>query len=61
MIEHYVSAADGAYFNNAVTEVRLGENSQLEHYKLQRESMSAFHVSRMDVRQGAAAASCPIR
>jgi len=51
VIEHYASVADAAYFNNAVTQIQLGENAALEHYKLQRESMSAFHISRMNVRQ----------
>ncbi len=34
-----------AYFTNAVTEVVLGENANLEHYKLQREDPKAFHLA----------------
>ena len=36
---------DGAYFHNAVTEVRVAEDSVLTHIRLQDESLTAFHVS----------------
>jgi Fe-S cluster assembly protein SufD len=37
---------DGAaYFNNVVTEVVVGESANLDHYKLQRESRTAFHIA----------------
>ncbi len=32
------------YFTNSVTEVVCGDGAVLEHYKLQRESLAAFHV-----------------
>jgi Fe-S cluster assembly protein SufD len=32
------------YFTNAVTEVVAGENARIDHYRLQRESLEAFHV-----------------
>jgi Fe-S cluster assembly protein SufD len=51
VIESYVSLANGAYFTNAVTEISLGEGSHLDHYKLQRESESAFHVGTVQVRE----------
>jgi Fe-S cluster assembly protein SufD len=51
VIESYVSLGNGAYFTNAVTEISLGEGSHLDHYKLQRESESAFHVGTVQVRQ----------
>jgi Fe-S cluster assembly protein SufD len=44
VIEHYVGACEGAYFTNTVTEVRADENATLRHYKLQQESVKAFHV-----------------
>ena len=42
------------YFTNAVTEVVLGEGALLEHYKVQRESLAAFHVQTIQVSQGRA-------
>jgi Fe-S cluster assembly protein SufD len=51
VIESYVSLRDSAYFTNAVTEIALGEGAHLDHYKLQRESESAFHVGTVQVRE----------
>jgi len=51
VIEGYVSLGNSAYFTNAVTEISLGEGSHLDHYKLQRESESAFHVGTVQVRE----------
>ncbi len=50
VIEQYVSETDGIYFNDAVTEIFLESNARLEHFKLQEESLSAFHVSRIQAR-----------
>jgi Fe-S cluster assembly protein SufD len=51
VIEHY-SGWDGApTWTNAVTEVVLGENARLDHYKLERESPEAFHISTLQVQQ----------
>jgi Fe-S cluster assembly protein SufD len=44
VIESYVSLRESSYFTNAVTEIVVGEGAHLDHYKLQRESASAFHV-----------------
>jgi Fe-S cluster assembly protein SufD len=44
VIETYASVADESYFTNAVTEVVAGEESAVEHLKLQEEAESAFHV-----------------
>jgi Fe-S cluster assembly protein SufD len=51
VIESYVSLRDSGYFTNAVTEISLGEGAHLDHYKLQRESESAFHVGTVQTRQ----------
>ncbi len=51
IIESYVSIRDSIYFTNAVTEVMLGDGARLDHYKIQRESESAFHVGTIQVRQ----------
>ena len=40
----------GAYFNCAVTEVVAGPDSVLDHYKVQRESTDAYHLSTFEVR-----------
>jgi Fe-S cluster assembly protein SufD len=51
LIESYVSIRDSVYFTNAVTEISVGEGAHLDHYKIQRESESAFHVGTTQVRQ----------
>jgi Fe-S cluster assembly protein SufD len=45
IIETYAGAAGQEYFTNAVTEVIGGDGSQIEHCRVQRESLAAFHVS----------------
>ena len=45
VIESHVALRDGAYFTNAVSEIEIGENAQVEHIKFQDESKEAFHVS----------------
>ena len=52
IIESYVSLGDARYFNNPVTEVVVGDEAQLRHYRIQRESERAFHVGTTEVRQG---------
>ena len=49
VIESYVSVNDDAYFTNSVTEIALGEGAHVDHYKLQRESESAFHVGTVQI------------
>lgn len=46
VIESYVSARESkAYFTNAVVEIVLADGARLNHYKVQRESIEAFHVA----------------
>jgi Fe-S cluster assembly protein SufD len=45
----------GSYFTNAVTEIVLGENAVVDHYKVQNESREAFHVATMQVQIGRSA------
>ncbi len=52
VMESYVSIGDANYFTNAVTEVYVGDCARLRHYKIQRESISAFHVGSWYVTQG---------
>ena len=43
LVETY--AGTGAYFNCPVTELAVGPNSAVDHYKVQRESREAFHMA----------------
>ena len=52
IVETYVGTDKAVYFTNAVTEVVVGENAAIDHYKLQRESEEAFHVATLEVHQG---------
>jgi Fe-S cluster assembly protein SufD len=45
LVELYAGAEGGSSFTNAVTEVVLGENARLNHYKLQAEPDAAFHIA----------------
>ncbi len=45
LIEDYVTLHDAAYLTNAVAEVTLGANAQVEHARVQRESGQAFHMA----------------
>ena len=54
VIEDYVALIEGTYFTNAVTEVAVGANAQLEHVRLQRESKQSFHMASCTVSLGAA-------
>jgi Fe-S cluster assembly protein SufD len=49
IVESYVGANDGRYLTNAVTEIVLGQNAVLDHYKVQRESVHGYHVGSMYV------------
>jgi Fe-S cluster assembly protein SufD len=49
IVESYGSARADGYFTNAVTEIVAGANSTVQHYKVQRESASAYHVGSLYV------------
>jgi Fe-S cluster assembly protein SufD len=49
IVEEYVSLGGEEYFTNAVTEVVAGENSVIEHYRIERESTKAFNVGTVRV------------
>jgi Fe-S cluster assembly protein SufD len=46
IVETYVGT-EGVYFANALTEVFVGENATVDHYKVQEESRDAFHIASM--------------
>ena len=50
VIEDYVALGGAGYFNNAVTEIVLGEDAHVRHYKIQREAPDAFHFATSAVR-----------
>jgi Fe-S cluster assembly protein SufD len=51
VIESYASLTGGCYFTNALTEIAIMEDAQVDHYKLQEESAKAFHVATLQVHQ----------
>ena len=52
IVESYAGLRDAQYFTNAVTEIVAGPNAVVDHYKLLRESLQAFHVASMHVSLG---------
>jgi len=52
IVESYVGIQGDVYLTNAVTNIVLDEGAVVEHYKLQNETETAFHISLLDVRQG---------
>ncbi len=51
LVEGYLGTGDNVAFTNPVTEVVVGENSTVRHYRLQNESRNGFHVSCNEVYQ----------
>ena len=47
IVETY--AGDGAYFTSPVTELIAGPGAVIDHYKVQRESLAAFHTATFQV------------
>lgn len=54
IIEDYAGDTQTCYFTNTVTEAYLAKDAQLSHYKIQRESKSAYHIGQVAVKQAAA-------
>jgi Fe-S cluster assembly protein SufD len=52
LVEDYVGLGDGIYFSNAVTEVVLKDHAQMQHVRLQREEINAFHVGHCSIVSG---------
>ena len=49
IVETYVGS--GSYFTNAVTEIVAHENAVVDHYKVECESLTAYHVGNVYIRQ----------
>ncbi|KIO50500.1 Fe-S cluster assembly protein SufD [Nitrosospira sp. NpAV] len=45
IVEDYVSLQEDAYVTNAVTEIALADNAQVDHIRVQRDSNEAFHIA----------------
>lgn len=52
LIKHHAGIATGAYFNNAVTEIVVGDGAILRHYTIQADCLEALHLSAINVRVG---------
>jgi len=50
VIESYASIGPHPALTTAITEIELGANAVVDHVKIQRESVAAFHVSATSVR-----------
>jgi Fe-S cluster assembly protein SufD len=55
VVETYAGVQGGAYLTAAVTEISLGGNAGLDHYKLQLETAKAFHFGGIYAMQGSSA------
>ncbi len=53
VIEEYIGETEKNYWTNAVTEVFTGDGGMVDHYKVQRESASAFHFQTLEAQLGA--------
>ena len=53
LLESYIGWDTDLYFNNPATDIFVGENAGMEHYKLQRESDQAFHIANQHIYQSA--------
>ncbi len=45
VVESYVGLGSKPYLTNSVSEIFVGRNAVLDHYRVQRESAAAFHVA----------------
>ena len=52
IVEIYAGHGEGHYLTNAVTDVELGDNAALEHYRIQLEGPGGYHISHNRFRQG---------
>ena len=55
IVESYGGGGGSPYLTNTVTEVIAGPNAVVDHYKLVRESLSAYHIGSMHLRLDRAA------
>lgn len=51
LVETYAGSGDAVYCTNAVTEIVLEDDAELDHYRLVREGAGAFHLGTVQVHQ----------
>lgn len=51
LVEDYIGFGDTAQFTNAVTEIWLDENAQVNHTRVQRDTNQTFHIGKTAVSQ----------
>ena len=51
LVEAYAGSGDAVYCTNAVTEIVLEDDAELDHYRLVREGAGAFHLGTVQVHQ----------
>jgi Fe-S cluster assembly protein SufD len=51
LVEEYLGRGDRAYFTNAVTEICLQDNAQINHIRLQQETETGYHIGKTAVSQ----------
>lgn len=51
LVEDYAGSDGEVYFTNAVTEISVGAGAVVDHYKVQQESKTAYHIAAMHVHQ----------
>ena len=52
LVEQYATVGEGRYLSCPVTEIVAHDNAVVDHYKLQREADTAFHVATFQIHQG---------
>lgn len=53
IVEEYIGSSKATYWTNAVTEVFAADGAYVDHYKIQREGVSAFHFQTLEAQLGA--------
>jgi Fe-S cluster assembly protein SufD len=51
LVEHFIGTPGARYFHNNLTEMAIGEQAALEHYRIQNESRAAHHLSSLYIAQ----------
>ncbi len=51
IVEHHVGMDGLGYLTNSITDIAAARDAQVEHHKLQQESLKAFHVAGVNVDQ----------
>ncbi|MBT5326766.1 MAG: Fe-S cluster assembly protein SufD [Gemmatimonadetes bacterium] len=55
LVESYGGLGVEVYLTNSVCEINVGENASIDHYRVQREAPTAFHISATHVREARSA------